>query len=316
MRRLKMSKNEYKVHAGEIFTTPDHFVQMTAPVDLWVEEDTEQDEMTIFFSEDKSEEELHIHYMIQMLNDNPEAHEQHWDTKADRVQYDDDLDIHANVCMGNRLERDDREEKLLILQIISHFDLFGLNTPPYNVYNVQNKYGMLRFAVYNSYFDDYEIVQQWIDSMHMNPLSDEEEEKQLAVMNALGLTKKEQHALLDYIGFGYEKINHRLRQGIYSNNTEQVKLLRNALDKMPIYKGEVYRYSNLPEEILKKTILDVVQKRQLNENAFFSTTKKDNILEVVDNPNVKYIIYSKKGHDLRGINDDENEVLLKKQYFI
>ena len=145
---------------------------------------------------------------------------------------------------------------------------------------------------------------------------EEEEEKQLAVMNALGLTKKEQHALLDYIGFGYEKINHRLRQGIYSNNTEQVKLLRNALDKMPIYKGEVYRYSNLPEEILKKTILDVVQKRQLNENAFFSTTKKDNILEVVDNPNVKYIIYSKKGHDLRGINDDENEVLLKKQYFI
>lgn len=71
-----------------------------------------------------------------MLHDNPEASAQHWDMMADRVQYEDDLDIHANVCMGNRLERDDREEKLLIIQIISKFDLFGLNTSPYNVYNV------------------------------------------------------------------------------------------------------------------------------------------------------------------------------------
>lgn len=170
-----MAKKEYKVQAGEIFTTPDHFLKMTAPVDLWVDEDIEQDEMTLCFSEDKSEEELHIHYMIQMLHDNIEIHEQHWDMYADNISYDEDLDIHADVCMGKHLERDDREEKLFILQIISQFDLFGLKMPPYNVYNVQNKYGMLRFAVYNSYFDDYDTVQQWIDSVHMNTLSAEEE---------------------------------------------------------------------------------------------------------------------------------------------
>lgn len=172
-----MDKKEYKVQAGETLTTPDHFLKMTAPVDLWVDEDIEQDEMTIFFSEDKNEEGLHIHYMIQMLNDNIEAHEQHWDMYADNISYDEDLDIHAAVCMGSRLERDAREEKMLILQIVSQFDLFGLNMPPYNVYNVQNKYGMLRFAVYNSYFDDYDAVQQWIDSVHINTLSAEGEEK-------------------------------------------------------------------------------------------------------------------------------------------
>lgn len=114
-------------------------------------------------------------------------------------------------------------------------------------------------------------------------------------------------ALLGYIGFEYENINYNLREGNYNSDTEQVKILRNAISKIPTYQGEVYRYAYFSLDFLEEFIQKIITTGQFAELGFMSSSKRKNALDIVENPNIKYIIQSKTGHDLRGINDSEKE---------
>lgn len=135
------------------------------------------------------------------------------------------------------------------------------------------------------------------------------EEKQIAVMKALGLTRDEQMALLGYIGFDYKLINHQLRINSDYKNSAEVKLLSNAIKKLPSFVGTLYRYTYIDDESIQNILFETANTHYFIDPAFLSTTKDDVQLEVVERANVKFIINSKNGKDLQGINDDEKEVL-------
>lgn len=125
------------------------------------------------------------------------------------------------------------------------------------------------------------------------------------------LTDKEEHAVNSYISGDSYKINVALRSGKPLNPELQdiVTNLESALDKMPKYKGVVYR--SMTDDDIPDT------------NAFISLHKPGNLVSCPaftststdvydDNMPIQYIINSKSGADLRKYNPGEKEVLFNR----
>lgn len=125
------------------------------------------------------------------------------------------------------------------------------------------------------------------------------------------LSEDEEYALTDYISSGSYKLNYPLRNGL-PLTPEQEQLMRNldsALDKMPVYKGVVYRS-------LDDTEIDDIETFLSNYTvgsyqtfpAYLSTST-----EVYDESMpIQYIIQSETGRDIRAYNPNESEILFSR----
>lgn len=127
------------------------------------------------------------------------------------------------------------------------------------------------------------------------------------------ITDTDKKAILDYMGAKSYVVNEKLREGSKLTKSEQefVNQLDNALDKMPSYEGNLQRsllfYSDeAVEEFMNNHKVDNVVTYQ----EFLSTTKGETY-----NPDGQVQIYiqgAKNGKDVSTINENENEILYKR----
>lgn len=127
------------------------------------------------------------------------------------------------------------------------------------------------------------------------------------------ITDTDKKAILDYMGAKSYVVNEKLRKGSKLTKSEQefVNKLDNALDKMPSYEGNLQRsllfYSDeAVEEFMNNHKVDNVVTYQ----EFLSTTKGETY-----NPDGQVQIYiqgAKNGKDVSTINENENEILYKR----
>lgn len=130
----------------------------------------------------------------------------------------------------------------------------------------------------------------------------------------LGLTLNQKSAIMRYIGSDSYKINEALRNGtnLTQDQKEWVKLLDEALEKIPIYEGQVTRSLSFQlqgkealEEFLKPYIID----NEIIYPAYTSATIGD-----MYNPSgeVQIVIISKTARNITTINKLEQEVLFER----
>lgn len=126
------------------------------------------------------------------------------------------------------------------------------------------------------------------------------------------LNKSEKGALIRYVSPDAYVLNDKLRNGYDLSEDDEtwIKSLDKALDKLPAYEGTVSRslefFSN--DDIRSFTASHKVGEN-ISYNQYLSTTCGEMYNE---NENVKLIINSKTGRDMREYNPDENEVLFKR----
>ena len=134
------------------------------------------------------------------------------------------------------------------------------------------------------------------------------------IMDELGLTYDEQHAILEYKGAASYSLNYALRNGNQLSAYEQAIKdgVNSALDKFPIYQGVVYR--NLGFDT-KEELYAFIEQHKGNKvvyTAFTSASKTKDGYPV----NMPYIVHCEIiSHSARDVSDlgitSENEVLYK-----
>lgn len=131
----------------------------------------------------------------------------------------------------------------------------------------------------------------------------------VAAVNAIvKLTELEQWALNEYISSGSYKINAPLRDGeaLSDEQMEFMRHLDSALEKMPIYKGKVYRsLSEFGIDDIDAFSAEYVPEAVINFPAY---TSAGTVVYDESFP-IQYIIESKSGRDLRKCNLREMEIL-------
>lgn len=126
------------------------------------------------------------------------------------------------------------------------------------------------------------------------------------------LTLNEEAALIRYIGPESYALNDKLRRGATEELTELekkwIKDLDSALDKLPIYEGNLNRsVTFLFEEDAQMYFDKFIEGQEYIAEQYLSTTKRG-----VYNDDAQIQIYiqnAKNGKDLEVLNDMENEVL-------
>ena len=124
----------------------------------------------------------------------------------------------------------------------------------------------------------------------------------------IALTGDEEYALTDYISSGSYKLNYPLRHGLPLTD-EQVKLSRDldsALEKIPIYRGMVYRsIDNTEIDDINAFIANYTVGSYHNSSAYLSAST-----QVYDESMpIQYVIQSETGRDIRPYNPNESEIL-------
>ena len=128
------------------------------------------------------------------------------------------------------------------------------------------------------------------------------------------LTPDEESAIMRYIGSDSYKINEPLRNGteLTQDQKEWIKVLDRALEKMPVYEGEVTRSLSFQlqgKEALQE-FLDSYKTGDIKTyKAYTSTTVGDTYNS---NGEVQIKIISKTGRDIRKLNEGEQEILFER----
>lgn len=121
------------------------------------------------------------------------------------------------------------------------------------------------------------------------------------------LTPDEESAIIRYIGSDSYKINEPLRNGseLTQDQKEWIKTLDRALEKMPVYEGEVTRSLTFQLQG-KEALREFLKEHKINEivsyPAYTSTTVGDTYNS---NGEVQIKIISKTGRDIRRFNEGE-----------
>ena len=128
------------------------------------------------------------------------------------------------------------------------------------------------------------------------------------------LTPDEESAIIRYIGSDSYKINEPLRNGseLTQDQKEWIKRLDRALDKMPVYEGEVTRSLSFKlqgKEALKEFLNSHIVGKEITYSAYTSAT-----IGEIYNPNgeVQLTIISKTARDITSLNAGEQEILFKR----
>lgn len=128
------------------------------------------------------------------------------------------------------------------------------------------------------------------------------------------LTPDEESAIIRYIGSDSYKINEPLRNGseLTQDQKEWIKTLDRALEKMPVYEGEVTRSLSFKlqgKEALKEFLNSHIVGKEITYSAYTSAT-----IGEIYNPNreVQLTIISKTARDITSLNAGEQEILFKR----
>ena len=143
-----------------------------------------------------------------------------------------------------------------------------------------------------------------------------EAENKESVADPNGLSDDEIGAILAYKSGGSYKLNAKLRDGIKLNEYEQriVDGLDKALEKLPVYKGKVYRNINFDgfgdKAARDEYVAGHVVGEIVNYDAYSSSSTDINGYPIEGNFTVHHIIQSESGKNLAGYgNNSESEVL-------
>ena len=125
------------------------------------------------------------------------------------------------------------------------------------------------------------------------------------------LSKDEIYAINKYIGFESYTYNEKLREDITLTEEEKTILnnLDKALEKMPKYNNDVTRSVSIPYDDIDYFLRDYKEGNIIKYKAYTSTTKGE-----IYNPDsrVQITIKSKNGRDISEYNQDEQEILFKR----
>lgn len=126
------------------------------------------------------------------------------------------------------------------------------------------------------------------------------------------LTEDEERAINQYISSDSYKINEKLRNNLPLDDNDRtlIKNLDRALDKLPKYEGDLNRSLTFTSKERMKSFLNLfVLNEVINFSEYISTSK-----DIYDeDDHVRLIIKNtKNGVDLKGFNDNEVEVLYKR----
>lgn len=128
------------------------------------------------------------------------------------------------------------------------------------------------------------------------------------------LTPNEESAIMRYIGSDSYKINEPLRNGteLTQDQKEWVEVLDRALEKMPVYEGEVTRSLSFQlqgKEALRE-FLDEYKIGNIKAYKAYTSTTVGNTYN--SNGEVQIKIISKTGRDIRRFNEVEQEILFER----
>ena len=128
------------------------------------------------------------------------------------------------------------------------------------------------------------------------------------------LTPDEESAIIRYISSDSYKINESLRNGIEltQDQKEWVEVLDRALEKMPVYEGEVTRSLSFQlqgKEALRE-FLDEYKIGNIKAYKAYTSTTVGNTYN--SNGKVQIKIVSKTGRDIRRFNKGEQEILFER----
>jgi NAD:arginine ADP-ribosyltransferase len=122
-------------------------------------------------------------------------------------------------------------------------------------------------------------------------------------------TSQDQSALADYTGPGHDDLNDALRTNIVdASQHARVEALNQALEKLPPYRGPVFRGADLPPDLLARYQPDAV----VTERAFLSTSTEPGVAQgQAFAGNVEFRIFSRTGRDISSFSifPSEHEVL-------
>ncbi|WP_294196668.1 ADP-ribosyltransferase [uncultured Clostridium sp.] len=121
--------------------------------------------------------------------------------------------------------------------------------------------------------------------------------------------KKQLHAINKYISSESYKINDKLRNNLPLNDDKEfINDLDKALDRMPIFKGDLRRSLEFYyEEDLEKFLSEHEIGEKVTYKEYLSTTKGNTYNS--DGQVQIYILNSQKGRDISKYNDGEQEIL-------
>ena len=130
----------------------------------------------------------------------------------------------------------------------------------------------------------------------------------------LGLTLNQKSAIMRYIGSDSYKINEALRNGtnLTQDQKEWVKLLDEALEKIPIYEGQVTR--SLSFQLQGKEALEEFLKPYIIDNEIIYPAYTSATIGETYNPSgeVQLTIISKTARNISTLNKGEQEVLFER----
>lgn len=130
----------------------------------------------------------------------------------------------------------------------------------------------------------------------------------------LGLTINQKSAIMRYIGSDSYKINEALRNGtnLTQDQKEWVKLLDEALEKIPVYEGQVTR--SLSFQLQGKEALEEFLKPYIIDNEIIYPAYTSATIGETYNPSgeVQLTIISKTARNITTLNKGEQEVLFER----
>lgn len=153
--------------------------------------------------------------------------------------------------------------------------------------------------------DDYKLVdvkdyQDWYDNY--------------VEKDELGLTSNQKSAIMRYIGSDSYKINEPLRKGteLTQDQKEWVKILDEALEKIPVYEGQVTR--SLSFQLQGKEVLEEFLKPYIIDNEIIYPAYTSATIGETYNPSgeVQLTIISKTARNITTLNKGEQEVLFER----
>ncbi len=183
----------------------------------------------------------------------------------------------------------------------------GVNFPPLH----PNCKCCIRAYFENSILDNNKNTSLFEDEQTQENNLNNNENSGIIKENNINLTDDELGALNDYISSDSYKINDKLRNNklLDKEDVDFIKNLDTALDKIPNYEGQVYRsLSRFGIKDIDAFCNSYIIGSIVEHAAYTSCSEK---IYDASFP-IQYVIQSKTGKDIRNFNENESEILFKR----
>lgn len=183
----------------------------------------------------------------------------------------------------------------------------GVNFPPLH----PNCKCAIRPYFENSILDNNKDCVPIDESMSFKDWKKEFVETPAKIKPKASLSEAEEYALNSYISSGAYRVNGILRSGgkLSKEDKEIIENLDKALDKMPDYRGTVYRsVSSFGIE----NVDAYIKSHKVGDDKIFPSYLSSSVETYDSSFPIQYVIKSKNGKDIRAYNQSEKEILFKR----